>query len=131
MCGIIGYTGKLQAANVLLEGLCNLEYRGYDSAGIALFTPSGLKTYKAQGRLSQLEAMLGENLPEGQCGIGHTRWATHGAPSDINAHPHASGSVTLVHNGILENYMELKDILLKQGHICFPDGHGSNCPMAG
>ncbi len=117
MCGIIGYTGKLQAANVLLEGLRNLEYRGYDSAGIALFTQSGLKTYKAQGRLSQLEAMLGENLPEGQCGIGHTRWATHGAPSDINAHPHASGSVTLVHNGILENYMELKDILLKQGRV--------------
>ncbi len=117
MCGIIGYSGKLQAANVLLEGLRNLEYRGYDSAGISLFTKSGLKTYKAQGRLSQLEALLGENLPEGQCGIGHTRWATHGAPSNVNAHPHASGSITLVHNGILENYMELKEVLLKKGRV--------------
>ncbi len=115
MCGIIGYTGKRQAAEVLLEGLRNLEYRGYDSAGIALFTQSGLKTYKAQGRLSQLEALLGENLPDGQCGIGHTRWATHGVPSDINSHPHASGSVTLVHNGILENYMELREQLLRKG----------------
>ena len=117
MCGIIGYSGKREAAEVLLEGLRNLEYRGYDSAGIALFTQTGLKTYKAQGRLSQLEALLGDRLPDGQCGIGHTRWATHGAPSDVNAHPHASGKVTLVHNGILENYMDLKEILLNKGRI--------------
>ena len=117
MCGIIGYTGKREAAEILLEGLRNLEYRGYDSAGIALFTGTGVKTYKAQGRLSQLEALLGGNLPEGRCGIGHTRWASHGAPSDVNAHPHASGKVTLVHNGILENYMELKEILLNKGRV--------------
>ena len=117
MCGIIGYSGKREAAEVLLEGLRNLEYRGYDSAGIALFTQTGLKTYKAQGRLSQLEALLGDRLPDGQCGIGHTRWATHGAPSDVNAHPHASGKVTLVHNGSLENYMDRKEILLNKGRI--------------
>ena len=119
MCGIVGYVGNLKAKNVLLEGLATLEYRGYDSAGIALFEDNKIEVIKAKGRLS----CLGEKIDEcgkefaSGCGIGHTRWATHGEPSDVNSHPHCGKSVALVHNGIIENYMELKEMLLKEGYV--------------
>ena len=110
MCGIVGYIGTCQAAPVLLDGLSKLEYRGYDSAGIAVYDGNKIQMQKAMGRLKVLEEMTqnGATLP-GTVGIGHTRWATHGAPSDLNAHPHRVGDVLLVHNGIVENYEELKD----------------------
>ena len=109
MCGIIGYVGEGEAAPVLLDGLKRLEYRGYDSAGIAVFTPEGVRTVKARGRIACLVEKLKHESPlSGVVGIGHTRWATHGEPSDRNAHPHTSGRVTLVHNGIVENYQALK-----------------------
>lgn len=119
MCGIVGYVGNLKAKNVLLEGLATLEYRGYDSAGIALFEDNKIEVIKAKGRLS----CLGEKIDEcgkefvSGCGIGHTRWATHGEPSDVNSHPHCGKNVALVHNGIIENYMELKEMLLKEGYV--------------
>ncbi|MDR0425715.1 MAG: glutamine--fructose-6-phosphate transaminase (isomerizing) [Clostridiales bacterium] len=118
MCGIVGYVGKLQAAPVLLEGLAKLEYRGYDSSGIAVVRPDGIETVKAKGRLKNLQALTddGKKL-SGSTGIGHTRWATHGAPSDTNAHPHMSGQkkFAIVHNGIIENYLELKEFLIGRG----------------
>lgn len=118
MCGIVGYIGDSQAAPVLLEGLTKLEYRGYDSAGVAVHNESGLHVVKAKGRLSVLEGILdgGGKLP-GTVGIGHTRWATHGAPSDVNSHPQASGGglFAVVHNGIIENYMQLKEHLIRRG----------------
>ena len=118
MCGIVGYIGEEQAAPVLLEGLSKLEYRGYDSAGVAVYNDTGLHVVKSKGRLSVLEGILdnGEKLP-GTVGIGHTRWATHGEPNDANAHPHVSenGSIALVHNGIIENYLEIKEHLIKLG----------------
>ena len=119
MCGIIGYAGKRQAAPVLLEGLSKLEYRGYDSAGIAVFGSGGeINIKKSQGRLSILSEITdgGKNVP-GTIGIGHTRWATHGEPSDTNSHPHISnsGRFAVVHNGIIENYKKLKDRLVKKG----------------
>ncbi len=119
MCGIIGYTGNRQAAPILLGGLASLEYRGYDSAGIALQAPSGgPQVRKMAGKLADLRAHIGESLPEGETGIGHTRWATHGAPTDANAHPHAdcAGDVVVAHNGIVENYAELRRKLTAQGH---------------
>lgn len=114
MCGIVGYAGKRQASSVLIESLKRLEYRGYDSAGIAIFN-SNLKVYKDKGRIVDLE----KNLPEisGNIGIGHTRWATHGKPSKINAHPHVSGNIAVVHNGIIENYSELKERLIQRGYV--------------
>ena len=116
MCGIVGYTGKRQAYPVVIKGLKRLEYRGYDSAGIALIN-DGLKVYKKKGRVTDLEeAAMGENL-SGHIGIGHTRWATHGEPSDRNAHPHISqsGNIAMIHNGIIENYDKLKkDLLAKE-----------------
>ena len=119
MCGIVGYVGKEQAAPILLDGLQRLEYRGYDSAGIAVCGAGGLKVAKAKGRLQVLRGLTheGEDLP-GTMGIGHTRWATHGEPNDINAHPHvsSSGRIALVHNGIIENYAELKGQLLHKGY---------------
>ena len=115
MCGIVGYTGYRQAGTVLLNGLRHLEYRGYDSAGVALSLPDGVFMSKARGRLSNLEEKLSHRMPESSCGIGHTRWATHGEPSDCNSHPHSAGKVTLVHNGIVENYMELKQELQHDG----------------
>ena len=119
MCGIVGYVGKEQAAPILLDGLQRLEYRGYDSAGIAVCGAGGLKVAKAKGRLQVLRGLTheGEDLP-GTMGIGHTRWATHGEPNDINAHPHvsSSGRIALVHNGIIENYAELKGQLLHRGY---------------
>ncbi len=119
MCGIVGFTGQKQAAPILLEGLSRLEYRGYDSAGIAVRDGDGeVETVKAKGRLKALEEKtnMGRAVP-GTCGIGHTRWATHGEPSENNAHPHHSddGCVVGVHNGIIENYQELKDKLLRKG----------------
>ncbi|CAM3070802.1 glutamine--fructose-6-phosphate transaminase (isomerizing) [Paenibacillus sediminis] len=118
MCGIVGYIGKRNTQNVLIEGLKKLEYRGYDSAGIAVFTDKGLEIAKAKGRLANLETKL-ENAPLiGSVGIGHTRWATHGKPSDVNSHPHTDDShkFSVVHNGIIENYLELKEELIAEGH---------------
>ena len=120
MCGIIGYTGQRLAAPILLEGLASLEYRGYDSAGIAVLSPDGEPVVRrSSGKLSKLEAALQNGLPVGVTGIGHTRWATHGAPTDLNAHPHMDchNQVMVVHNGIVENYLELKQDLLAQGHV--------------
>ncbi len=116
MCGIVGYVGYRQAADILIEGLKKLEYRGYDSSGIAVFTQNGVVTEKSKGRLSMLESKLEKNgVPEGNVGIGHTRWATHGEPSDVNSHPHSYGRVTVVHNGIIENYLTLKNALTESG----------------
>ena len=119
MCGIIGYVGHQQAAPILLEGLSRMEYRGYDSAGVAVRSgEKGLQIYKSKGRLQVLSDMIhGGADVEGTLGIGHTRWATHGEPNDINAHPHVSedGRIALVHNGIIENYMEIKQQLLRHG----------------
>lgn len=118
MCGIVGYIGDKNTQAILLDGLSKLEYRGYDSAGIAVFTNAGLKVAKSQGRLANLEAKLEEAPLIGSAGIGHTRWATHGKPSDENSHPHLDGSqkFSVVHNGIIENYLELKEELLQSGH---------------
>ena len=119
MCGIVGYIGREQAAPILLEGLSRMEYRGYDSAGVAVRSgEKGLQIYKSKGRLQVLSDMIhGGADVEGALGIGHTRWATHGEPNDINAHPHVSedGRIALVHNGIIENYMEIKQQLLRHG----------------
>ena len=119
MCGIIGYVGHQQAAPILLDGLARMEYRGYDSAGVAVRSETkGLQVYKSKGRLQVLSDMIrGGADVEGTLGIGHTRWATHGEPNDINAHPHVSedGRIAMVHNGIIENYMEIKQQLLRHG----------------
>ena len=120
MCGIVGFTGRHQAAPILLDGLSKLEYRGYDSAGIAVRDgEKDIEIIKAKGRLKVLleKTNAGESVP-GMCGIGHTRWATHGEPSEVNAHPHVSdnGNVVAVHNGIIENYQELKEKLLRRGY---------------
>jgi glucosamine--fructose-6-phosphate aminotransferase (isomerizing) len=117
MCGIVGYIGTESAAPIILAGLHRLEYRGYDSAGIALLTSSGLKTIKSKGRVDELEAKLGNKYHTATTGIGHTRWATHGIPNELNAHPHTSydGIVSLVHNGIIENYAQIKTELSKKG----------------
>ncbi|MFH1873840.1 MAG: glutamine--fructose-6-phosphate transaminase (isomerizing) [Pseudomonadota bacterium] len=115
MCGIIGYVGDRQAKDVLLDGLKRLEYRGYDSAGIAIYN-SEVVIKRAEGKLAKLEAIVNEAPPQGHLGIGHTRWATHGRPSETNAHPHRAGNIILVHNGIVENHVELKDFLEKNGH---------------
>lgn len=117
MCGIVGYVGKNDCSEVLVSALSKLEYRGYDSAGIAVFDSDSVNVIKAEGRLKNLEdKMKAEDFPKGSAGIGHTRWATHGKPSDINSHPHIGGEhVTLVHNGIIENYRELKEKLEAQG----------------
>ena len=111
MCGIFGYVGKKEAKPLLIEGLENLEYRGYDSAGIAISTNKGIKIVKRAGKVEELKKTLKEENIDGSVGIAHTRWATHGLPSELNAHPHTDvlKSVTLVHNGIIENYLELKN----------------------
>ena len=117
MCGIVGYVGHNDCSEVLVSALSKLEYRGYDSAGIAVFENGNIDVIKAEGRLKNLEdKMVAQNFPKGSAGIGHTRWATHGKPSDINSHPHIGGEhVTLVHNGIIENYRELKEELQAKG----------------
>ena len=116
MCGIVGYSGAKDAVRVLLEGLSALEYRGYDSAGVSVFSEGTLKTVKAAGRLAVVESRLAASPLPGCCGIGHTRWATHGEPSDANAHPHGTARLSLVHNGIIENYGELKAELSAKGY---------------
>ncbi|MCZ8515837.1 glutamine--fructose-6-phosphate transaminase (isomerizing) [Paenibacillus filicis] len=119
MCGIVGYVGKRNSQNILIEGLKKLEYRGYDSAGVAVYTTNGLKVSKAKGRLANLESKLGDAPLDGTIGIGHTRWATHGKPSDVNSHPHTDNSqkFSVVHNGIIENYIALKEELIAKGHV--------------
>ncbi|MFD2610819.1 glutamine--fructose-6-phosphate transaminase (isomerizing) [Paenibacillus gansuensis] len=119
MCGIVGYIGHRNSQEILLEGLKKLEYRGYDSAGIAVFTKNGLEVKKAKGRLAVLESELTGAPLEGSAGIGHTRWATHGKPSDVNSHPHTDNSskFSVVHNGIIENYLTLKEELAAKGHV--------------
>ncbi len=119
MCGIVGYVGPRDAAPILLEGLRRLEYRGYDSAGIAILTDDGqVFIEKKAGKLTNLTDHLNGDAPAGHPGIGHTRWATHGRPNDTNAHPHTdcSGKLALIHNGIIENYAEIKDRLVAEGH---------------
>ena len=117
MCGIVGYAGKRSAQDVLLDGLEKLEYRGYDSAGVALAQEGGIRVVKSQGRLDALRQKLAvQALAESSCGIGHTRWATHGEPSDVNSHPHSTPRVSIVHNGIIENYGALKERLAARGY---------------
>lgn len=118
MCGIVGYIGTRNSKEVLINGLSKLEYRGYDSAGIAVQTEQGLQVKKAKGRLAILESKLNQEPVEGSVGIGHTRWATHGKPSDVNSHPHTDESTkfAVVHNGIIENYIALKEELIAKGH---------------
>ena len=118
MCGIVGYVGKRQATPFLIEGLTKLEYRGYDSSGIAVLNEEKIRVEKCVGRLAELKKIIEGNEPAGHIGIGHTRWATHGRPSDSNAHPHTdcAGNFAVVHNGIIENYMSLKEDLIEKGH---------------
>ena len=117
MCGIVGYVGKRNAQDVLLDGLEKLEYRGYDSAGVALALAGGIRVVKSKGRLAKLrEKLAAEALASSGCGIGHTRWATHGEPSDVNSHPHSTPRVSIVHNGIIENYGILKERLIARGY---------------
>src|SRR5271163_2779683 len=119
MCGIVGYIGPQSVVPVIIEGLRRLEYRGYDSAGIAVAGgPGGLELRRAPGKLRNLETVIHDSPIDGSFGIGHTRWATHGRPTEENAHPHRDGSGTLVvvHNGIVENYLSLKSALIAKGH---------------
>ena len=117
MCGIVGYVGKRNAQDVLLDGLEKLEYRGYDSAGVAMALEGGIRVVKSKGRLAELRKRLAvEALARSGCGIGHTRWATHGEPSDVNSHPHSTPRVSIVHNGIIENYGVLKERLMAKGY---------------
>ena len=119
MCGIVGYTGKREAAPILLEGLARLEYRGYDSAGIATVTGANLRLRKCAGRIANLAALLERQPAPGFSGISHTRWATHGGATDANAHPHlgGDGAVAVVHNGVIENYDLLKRQLQERGYL--------------
>ncbi len=118
MCGIVGYVGSRSAGTMLIEGLKRLEYRGYDSAGIAMSNGNGLETRKAKGKISMLESLVSTHPIHGTVGIAHTRWATHGAPSELNAHPHTdcTDTIAVVHNGIIENYSALRKMLQMQGH---------------
>ncbi len=121
MCGIVGHVGSRQAAPILLDGLKRLEYRGYDSAGVAIHSNGAIRVLRAVGKLTNLERALGEQPIGGQVGVGHTRWATHGRPSELNAHPHASGPVAVVHNGIIENHLELRSELEQEGYEVLSD----------
>ncbi|MCY6957422.1 glutamine--fructose-6-phosphate transaminase (isomerizing) [Clostridium brassicae] len=118
MCGIVGYLGKNRAADILIDGLSKLEYRGYDSAGVAIIENSDIDVNKCKGRLANLQEKLKEHVLDGKIGIGHTRWATHGEPSDVNSHPHTneSGTIAVVHNGIIENYLVLREWLSSEGY---------------
>ncbi len=121
MCGIVGYVGENQCAPILVRGLRKLEYRGYDSSGIAVLGGGELRVLRAKGKLTNLEALLATGSPSGTTGIGHTRWATHGRPTDANAHPHRYADVAVVHNGIVENYLALKAELRALGHVFSSD----------
>src|SRR6201991_1882814 len=121
MCGIIGIVGRTEAAHRLIESLKRLEYRGYDSAGVAAQVNGVLERRRAPGKLKNLEAVLEESPLRANTGIGHTRWATHGAPTERNAHPHIAGRVAVVHNGIIENFAELKAELQAKGHVFSSD----------
>jgi len=116
MCGIVGYVGPKPAVEIIVNGLRRLEYRGYDSAGVAVVGPGGLAVQRSKGKLQNLVSLLAEHPLAGSTGVGHTRWATHGRPSDENAHPHAYKGVAVVHNGIIENHLELKASLQGKGH---------------
>ena len=121
MCGIVGYIGKQNTSKILIDGLKELEYRGYDSAGIAILENDKLDVFKAVGKIANLEAKVETSSYDSQninfsIGIGHTRWATHGKPTELNAHPHLGEYSYVVHNGIIENYKELKDELISVGH---------------
>jgi glutamine---fructose-6-phosphate transaminase (isomerizing) len=118
MCGIIGYIGSKPVVPVLLDGLRRMEYRGYDSAGVALVSPEGIELRRSAGKLANLENAIRSEPVDGVYGVGHTRWATHGRPTEENAHPHrdCTGRIVVVHNGIIENYLELKKELQAQGH---------------
>lgn len=118
MCGIVGYIGSKDLFPILVNGLSKLEYRGYDSAGVSVYTNDSIKTFKAQGKLDNLRDLLNKNsdVKSGKSGIGHIRWATHGVPNEVNAHPHTGPRIALVHNGIIENYKELRDELTQKGH---------------
>ena len=116
MCGIIGVVGKNKAESLLLEGLKRLEYRGYDSAGIATLVDEKIEKRRASGKISNLSKLLRKDPLSGSIGIAHTRWATHGAPNENNAHPHANDKVAIVHNGIIENYMDIREELIAKGH---------------
>ncbi len=122
MCGIVAYIGPREAYPIILKGLKRLEYRGYDSSGVALLN-SGLKVYKKKGKVAELEEMLVGKDVHAYAGIGHTRWATHGEPSDRNAHPHksANGKLAMIHNGIIENYAQLKKELINKGYVFHSD----------
>src|SRR5207244_3896100 len=121
MCGIVGYIGKREAAPVMLESLRKLEYRGYDSVGIAVINEGRVSVRRCEGKLKNLETLIERDPMIGTMGIGHTRWATHGRPSETNAHPHRAGDVVVVHNGIIENYLELKEQLSKRGTKFFSE----------
>ncbi len=123
MCGIVGYVGKRRAVNILIDGLSSLEYRGYDSAGVALYEDDKITVYKEKGRLNNLSDVIGSSVCNSTIGIGHTRWATHGAPSKINSHPHTNsgGTVAVVHNGIIENYKQLRSFLRDKGYTFVSD----------
>ena len=118
MCGIVGYIGDRDVYPILISGLKRLEYRGYDSSGIAIVNNGKPTVYKVKGKISDLENFIGNQSKAGTIGIGHTRWATHGEPNDVNAHPHTSmnGKFIIVHNGIIENYAVLKQRLIKRGY---------------
>jgi len=119
MCGIVGYIGHREAYPIIIKGLKRLEYRGYDSAGIVLYDGNDLKLSKTKGKVSDLEAKAEtENTKQGSIGMGHTRWATHGVPNDVNSHPHYSnsGNLVIIHNGIIENYEPIKKELIKRGY---------------
>ena len=117
MCGIVGYVGENNSVDILMNGLYSLEYRGYDSAGISIVENDNIKTFKSEGKIENLQNILDKvKIEKSNIGIGHTRWATHGAPSDINAHPHSTARLSLVHNGIIENYKDIKNELIKNGY---------------
>src|SRR5262249_2933889 len=115
MCGIVAYVGEKECAGYLVDGLRRLEYRGYDSSGIACDSGGGYKVVKAPGKLENIEKLLSADPLKGTVGIGHTRWATHGRPNEVNAHPHRAGATVLVHNGIIENYEEIRQELKAKG----------------
>ena len=123
MCGIVGYIGFREAYPVVIKGLKRLEYRGYDSAGLILFDGENLKLSKTKGKVSDLEEISSEITINGTIGMGHTRWATHGVPNDVNSHPHLSnsGDLAIIHNGIIENYAPLKKELINRGYVFHSD----------